>query len=133
MEAVKTIIITGGGGHLGRCVARWWAKPHAHLMLIDRDAGRLDKTRVDLATSGAETIILAMDATMPDDLQMARPRFPGRYGARRPRSSWRTGSPAKVSAANHRDWANWITTVGTKSSTPTSHRSCSRLMPSCPT
>ncbi len=77
MEAVKTIIITGAGGHLGRCVARWWASPHARLVLIDRDAGRLDKTRVDLATSGAETIILAMDATKPEDLANGAASLPG--------------------------------------------------------
>ena len=48
MEAVKTIIITGGGGHLGRSVARWWAKPGTQVVLIDRDAERLDKSRADL-------------------------------------------------------------------------------------
>lgn len=82
MEAVKTIIITGAGGHLGRCVARWWATPHARLVLIDRDAGRLDKTRADLAASGAETIILAMDATKPEDLVKG--------AAALPEALWRT-------------------------------------------
>lgn len=77
MEAVKTIIITGAGGHLGRCVACWWATPHARLVLIDRDAGRLDKTRADLATSGAETIILAMDVTKPEDLANGAASLPG--------------------------------------------------------
>ena len=40
MEAVKTVIITGGAGHLGRSVARWWAKPGTQVVLIDRDAER---------------------------------------------------------------------------------------------
>jgi NAD(P)-dependent dehydrogenase (short-subunit alcohol dehydrogenase family) len=82
MEAAKTIIITGAGGHLGRCVARWWATPHARLVLIDRDAGRIDKTRADLAASGAETIILAMDATKPEDLVKG--------AAALPEALWRT-------------------------------------------
>jgi NAD(P)-dependent dehydrogenase (short-subunit alcohol dehydrogenase family) len=89
MKAVKTIIITGAGGHLGRCVARWWATPHARLVLIDRDAGRLDKTRADLATSGAETIILAMDATKPEDLANGAASLPG--------ALWRT-QPSLVAA-----------------------------------
>ena len=45
MESVKTIIISGGGGDLGQSVARWWAKPEARLVLLDRDAERLEKFR----------------------------------------------------------------------------------------
>jgi NAD(P)-dependent dehydrogenase (short-subunit alcohol dehydrogenase family) len=51
-------------------------------VLIDRDAGRLDKTRADLAASGAETIILAMDATKPEDLVKG--------AAALPEALWRT-------------------------------------------
>ena len=47
MESVKTIIITGGGGDLGQSVARWWAKPEARLVLLDRDAERLEKFRAE--------------------------------------------------------------------------------------
>ena len=71
MEAVKTIIITGGGGHLGQCVARWWAKPGTHLVLIDRDAARLETARADLAARGAELTVIATDLAVPDDLQAA--------------------------------------------------------------
>jgi NAD(P)-dependent dehydrogenase (short-subunit alcohol dehydrogenase family) len=68
MEAVRTIIIVGAGGHLGRSVARWWATHQPRLVLIDADAGKLDKTRADLAASAAETFVLALDATKPEDL-----------------------------------------------------------------
>ena len=71
MGAVKTIIITGGGGHLGQCVARWWVKPGRHLVLIDRDAQRLEKARADLAPCGAELTLLATDLAVPDDLRAA--------------------------------------------------------------
>ena len=71
MEAVKTIIITGGGGHLGQCVARWWAKPGTHLILIDRDAERLAAARTNLAARGAELTVIATDLAVPDDLQAA--------------------------------------------------------------
>ena len=76
MEAVKTIIITGGGGHLGQCVARWWAKPGTHLVLIDRDAERLETARADLATRGAELTVIATDLAVPDDLQAAVASLP---------------------------------------------------------
>ena len=68
MEAVKTIIITGGGGHLGQCVARWWAKPGTHLVLIDRDAQRLATARAGLAARGAELTVITSDLAAPDDL-----------------------------------------------------------------
>jgi NAD(P)-dependent dehydrogenase (short-subunit alcohol dehydrogenase family) len=76
MGAVKTIIITGGGGHLGQCVARWWAKPGNHLVLIDRDAQRLEKARADLSTRGAELTLLATDLAAPDDLNTATASLP---------------------------------------------------------
>jgi 3-oxoacyl-[acyl-carrier protein] reductase len=76
MAAVKTIIITGGGGHLGQCVARWWAKPGTHLILIDRDAERLEAARANLATRGAELTLLTTDLAVPDDLQAAAASLP---------------------------------------------------------
>ena len=71
MESVKTIIITGGGGHLGQSVARWWAKPKTHLVLLDRDAERLENCRADLLARGAELTVIATDVTVPDDLLAA--------------------------------------------------------------
>jgi NAD(P)-dependent dehydrogenase (short-subunit alcohol dehydrogenase family) len=76
MEAVKTIIITGGGGHLGQCVARWWAKPGNHLVLIDRDAERLETARANLASRGAELTVIATDLAVPDDLRAAVASLP---------------------------------------------------------
>jgi 3-oxoacyl-[acyl-carrier protein] reductase len=76
MEAVKTIIITGGGGHLGRCVARWWAKPGTHLVLIDKDADRLNACRPDLTALGAELTAIAADVTIPDALKTAAASLP---------------------------------------------------------
>jgi len=66
MEKVKTIIITGGGGHLGRSVARWWAKPGRHLVLIDRNAERLENCRADIAAGGADIAAIAADVTTAD-------------------------------------------------------------------
>jgi NAD(P)-dependent dehydrogenase (short-subunit alcohol dehydrogenase family) len=76
MEAVKTIIITGGGGHLGRSVARWWAKPGTHVVLLDRDAERLEKCRADITAHGADLTVIAADVTVADDLKSAIASLP---------------------------------------------------------
>ena len=63
MADTETKIITGGAGHLGTAVARCWAKPGAHVVLIDRDTQRLEKARADLANSAATIIAIHADAT----------------------------------------------------------------------
>lgn len=68
MKAVKTIIITGAAGHLGRAAARWWAKPGIDLVLLDRDAKRLNEASAGLAARGASLTAIAIDVTAPDDL-----------------------------------------------------------------
>lgn len=60
---MDTIIITGGAGHLGKSVARCWAKPGAHVVLVDRNTQRLEKARADLASSAATIIALPADAS----------------------------------------------------------------------
>ena len=84
MEAVKTIIITGGGGHLGRCVARWWASPHctscAHRS--GRRTGSI-RSRADLARAwGRDQSVIATDATKPDEIEAnAAASLPGAFWA----------------------------------------------------
>jgi NAD(P)-dependent dehydrogenase (short-subunit alcohol dehydrogenase family) len=89
MAAVKTIIITGGGGHLGRSVARWWARPGIHLVLIDRDADRLEASRAELAAAGAELTLIVADVASPDAIKSA--------AAALPQSLWQ-GPPSLVLA-----------------------------------
>jgi 3-oxoacyl-[acyl-carrier protein] reductase len=76
MEAVKTIIITGGGGHLGRSVARWWARPETHVVLVDRDAERLKTCRADLSPLGANLTTIATDVTVMNKLDAAIASLP---------------------------------------------------------
>ncbi|MGD9502243.1 MAG: SDR family NAD(P)-dependent oxidoreductase [Methyloceanibacter sp.] len=73
---MKTTIITGGGGHLGRAVARFCAKPGAHLVLIDKDAGRLQAAHAELAARGAELTLAAMDVADADGLKAAANALP---------------------------------------------------------
>jgi 3-oxoacyl-[acyl-carrier protein] reductase len=76
MEAVNTVIITGGAGHLGRAVARFCAKPGVHLILIDKNEERLETARADLVARGADLILVAADAAAPDDLKAAAVSLP---------------------------------------------------------
>jgi 3-oxoacyl-[acyl-carrier protein] reductase len=68
MENIETIIITGGAGHLGKAVARCWAKPGAHIVLIDKDTQRLEKARADLASANATIIAISADASQDGSL-----------------------------------------------------------------
>jgi NAD(P)-dependent dehydrogenase (short-subunit alcohol dehydrogenase family) len=63
IEAVKTIVITGGGGHLAQAVARSWAKPGTDVVLIDKDAERLEKCRAAITPRGANLTVMAIDVT----------------------------------------------------------------------
>jgi NAD(P)-dependent dehydrogenase (short-subunit alcohol dehydrogenase family) len=76
MENVKTVIITGGGGHLGQSVARWWSKHATHLVLIDRDAESLECARAELAACPS-VIVIATDAAAPEKLKEAAASLPG--------------------------------------------------------
>jgi len=74
--AVRTVVITGGAGHLGQSVARWWAKPDVLVVLIDREAGKLKQCRVDLERLGASAIAIEADITDSGALQHAISSLP---------------------------------------------------------
>jgi 3-oxoacyl-[acyl-carrier protein] reductase len=76
METVKTVIITGGGGHLGQAVARWWAKFDTRLVLVDRDAERLARARAELAARGADLTLVETDMAASDDLKEVAASLP---------------------------------------------------------
>lgn len=76
METVRTVVITGGGGHLGRAVARWWAKPGMQIVLVDRDREKLEACRAELAASGAYLTIIAADITARDKIRVAIASLP---------------------------------------------------------
>jgi 3-oxoacyl-[acyl-carrier protein] reductase len=76
MADIETIIITGGAGHLGTTVARCWAKPGAHVVLIDRDTQRLEKARADLANSAATITAIHADASQDGALSAGFAKLP---------------------------------------------------------
>jgi len=86
---VRTVVITGGAGHLGRSVARWWAKPDVQVVLIDRDADKLKQCRIDAERVGAYAIAIEADLAEPGAVQQAVTSLPD--------SVWR-GPPSLVLA-----------------------------------
>ena len=71
MAPVKTVVITGAAGRLGRSVALWWARPGRTLVLIDRDAERLETCRIAAAEAGAEATAMALDIAADGALESA--------------------------------------------------------------
>lgn len=75
-EAVTTVVITGGAGHLGRSIARWWAKPDVRIVVIDRNAEKLEQCRVDLECLDGSAIAIEADITDAGAVQHAIAAIP---------------------------------------------------------
>jgi 3alpha(or 20beta)-hydroxysteroid dehydrogenase len=65
----KAVVITGGGGGIGRATARLLAAGGARLLLVDRDAGRLEEIAGELAASGAQVRTRTADVTRSQDVR----------------------------------------------------------------
>jgi 3-oxoacyl-[acyl-carrier protein] reductase len=76
MKPVKTIIVTGAAGHLGRAVALWWSRPGVNLVLVDCAAQALAQRAHEPAARGAGVTAIAVDLTAPDDLASALGALP---------------------------------------------------------
>jgi len=48
----RTIVVTGGGSGIGRCTAHELAALGAHVLLVGRDAAKLDAVRTEIARAG---------------------------------------------------------------------------------
>jgi NAD(P)-dependent dehydrogenase (short-subunit alcohol dehydrogenase family) len=68
MKPVKTIVVTGAAGHLGRAVARWWSRPGINLVLIDRTEQGLAECAGEAAARGAGVKAMSLDLSAPTDL-----------------------------------------------------------------
>ena len=116
MEPVKTVIITGAAGQLGRAVARWWAKPGINLVLVDRDAERLEHCLADLAARGASLTAIAIDVTLPAGIEAAVASLPQSLWSAPPSvvlahgvAGRSAGAPTRrLGSLDHCDWQDVI-------------------------
>lgn len=59
--AEQTIIVTGGGSGIGRCTAHELAKLGAHVALVGRDLGKLDRVKSEIREDGGEASAYVCD------------------------------------------------------------------------
>ncbi len=61
----KTVLVTGGSSGIGLASARKLGAAGARIILVARDAQRLEQVRAELAAAGAEVSVFACDLTEP--------------------------------------------------------------------
>ena len=59
----QVVVISGGGGGIGRALARRWAVEGARIALLDLDRIALDAAAAELRDAGAEVLAVATDVT----------------------------------------------------------------------
>lgn len=69
MEALRTVLITGASGGIGRALARGFASPDTRLALTGRDAERLAGAAAECRARGAEVETEIIDLAIPDRLE----------------------------------------------------------------
>jgi NAD(P)-dependent dehydrogenase (short-subunit alcohol dehydrogenase family) len=76
----RSVVITGGSRGLGLLLARELAAHGARLALLARDADELERARVELSASGAETIVVPCDVRDREQVRGAIARAVAAHG-----------------------------------------------------
>jgi len=64
----KVTIVTGGAGGIGTCIAMEYARAGAKVVIASRKKENLDKVVTDIAALGAESLAIATDITVPEQV-----------------------------------------------------------------
>lgn len=64
----KIAIVTGGAGGIGSRIAREYAKAGAHVVVASRNQENLDKVAVEIRALGRESLAIATDVTIPEQV-----------------------------------------------------------------
>ncbi|MEZ4222018.1 MAG: SDR family oxidoreductase [Polyangiaceae bacterium] len=78
--ANKRVVITGGGGGIGRALARSFARAGARVALLDVNEALLDETRQALEAEGVRAFTTRCDVTQLDDCSAAFARVQAEFG-----------------------------------------------------
>ena len=70
----KVAVITGGGGGLGSLAARTFAGAGADVVLLGRNAGKLDAAAAEVRQAGSSATVIQADVTSRADLEKAAQR-----------------------------------------------------------
>ena len=76
----KTILVTGGAGHIGKVTAHRFARDGANVALLDIDAAKLEAARAEFAAYPGEATALRCDVTDLAAVQAAVARVAAHYG-----------------------------------------------------
>jgi NAD(P)-dependent dehydrogenase (short-subunit alcohol dehydrogenase family) len=76
----KVLVVTGGGGGIGRAVAERFASEGARLALVDVDAAGLEQTADVVRRAGGESLVIRADVTRADDVQRYVSETIARFG-----------------------------------------------------
>lgn len=77
----KVIVLTGGYGILGACMARHLAKEGARVVVLGRNAEKGESLAAELRRAGGESLFLRADVLDSDALARAREEILRAYGA----------------------------------------------------
>jgi NADP-dependent 3-hydroxy acid dehydrogenase YdfG len=67
----QTAIISGGGGGVGRAIARGLSAAGVRVALLGRDRERLEGARAELGPAASTTLVVPCDVTVRDEVQKA--------------------------------------------------------------
>ena len=77
----KVVIITGGCGVLGSCIASYLAEEGANVVILDRDKAKGIDLAASIKEKGNECIFLESDVLNKEILEQNREEIVGKYGA----------------------------------------------------
>lgn len=64
----KIAIVTGGAGGIGTCIAMEYARAGANVVVASRNQENLDKVAADIKALGRESLAIATDITVPEQV-----------------------------------------------------------------
>ncbi|MCP1337112.1 SDR family NAD(P)-dependent oxidoreductase [Futiania mangrovi] len=76
----RVAVITGGGGGLGSLAARTFAGAGADVVLLGRNAGKLDAAAAEVRQAGGSATVIHADVTSRADLEKAAQRVAADFG-----------------------------------------------------
>ena len=76
----KVLVVTGGGGGIGRAVAGRFASEGARVALVDVDIAGLEQTADVVRRAGGESLVIRADVTRADDVQRYVRETVARFG-----------------------------------------------------